>query len=109
MTTEGVELIDWKVIRKDDDLSHDSEVNLNSSEHTMYHLNVDEHIAEDSNWEVAIDLESTHEATVYNDGRIAFAKAENQIAEDILAHGAVIDIGGGNYVSTNFVPRRRHR
>jgi hypothetical protein len=93
MTTEEVELIDWKVIRKDDELSQDSEANLNSSEHTMYHLNADEHIAEDSDWDVAIDLESTHEATVYNDGRIAFAKAENQIDEDILAHGAVIDVG----------------
>jgi hypothetical protein len=93
METEEFELQDWKVIEKGDELAQDSEANLDASEHTMYHLNADVDIAEDPDWDVAIDLESTHEATVYRDGRISFARAENQIDEDILAHGAVIDVG----------------
>ena len=93
MKTEEFKLQDWKVVETGDELASDSEANLNASEHTMYHLNADQDIVGDSDWDVAIDIESNSEATVYRDGRIAYAQAENHISEDILAHGAVIDVG----------------
>ncbi len=92
---EEFNLEDWKIITEEDELAYESGSNLTASEHTMYNFDLDGDLVQDSNWDVAIDLEATAEATIYDDGIIAFAKAGDAANSwaDYLVEGAVVNVG----------------